>query len=241
MSSYDDQFTDRFFARSAEVDNELSRSDCNAFRHTPTAPSVPAQAIAERLLMYQELLENVEKNEKLKKLDDDALASVIQLVPTQEGGSQETDSSVEKFKFNFADLRRHLLFVCREVFSGERVAQCKLLIVIIIACEEQKVISVIQLIIGSASRLLIDLAIIIKYCYSFCKRLILLARRTVGALRPMQVFSVLCEVVSAILTHLVNIQWREIVRRVGGWVRPTLHDYMVIAWQDDARELVQYQ
>ena len=76
-----------------------------------------------------------------------------------------------------------------------------------------------SLLLGTATKLLIYLAVVIKYCYRFCKRLILYAERSIGALGPMQVFSILCEVISAILAHLVNIQWRNVVSRIGGWVR----------------------
>lgn len=71
-------------------------------------------------------------------------------------------------------------------------------------------------------RLLIDLALVIKYCYNFCKRLIEYARtKFVNLLRgilPTFVFDALTEIVSAIFAHLVRIQWKAIVTNVGGWV-----------------------
>ncbi len=76
--------------------------------------------------MYQELLENaIEDDEGMRRLDDQAFASILQRTPIQEGGNEETDSSMEKFRFNFVDLRAHLLSVCIEFFSGERVSNCK--------------------------------------------------------------------------------------------------------------------
>ena len=67
----------------------------------------------------------IERNETLQELDEEALSSILQRSPTQESlGSQETDSSRE-VRFNFVDLRRHLLFVCSEFFSGERVENCE--------------------------------------------------------------------------------------------------------------------
>ncbi len=72
--------------------------------------------------------------------------------------------------------------------------------------------SLLNLTSGSPNGLLIDLAIIIQYCYSFCKRLIEHARSS------SQVFDILCHVSSALLAHMASIHWKAIVDRLGGWV-----------------------
>ena len=72
-------------------------------------------------------------------------------------------------------------------------------------------------------RLLIDLALVVRYSYNFCKRLIECATNWVAnVLRenlPSIIFELLTGVVSAILEHLMKIQWKAIVNQLGGWVR----------------------
>ena len=115
-----------YFARSAEADETLSQHDCNAFRYNPVESSRPSQAIVDKLLMYNELIENkLENEEGIKRLDDDVIRSILQRSPTQEGGNQETDSATEKFRLNFTAVRRYLLGVCSGVFTRETVANCE--------------------------------------------------------------------------------------------------------------------
>jgi hypothetical protein len=70
----------------------------------------------------------------------------------------------------------------------------------------------------SATRLLIDFAIMIKYCYSFLTRLVERAREVLKMTLPSIVFDILCHVTSAIFKHLVKIQWKSVLKEVGGWV-----------------------
>lgn len=68
------------------------------------------------------------------------------------------------------------------------------------------------------NRLLIRLALIVQYCYSFWKRLVQYAKETLYSLFPSQAFKILIEVSSAILAHLAKIHWTSIVKKLGGWV-----------------------
>lgn len=67
-------------------------------------------------------------------------------------------------------------------------------------------------------RLLIDFAMVVRYCYNFCTKLCERVRNLVESIVPDWVFNILCGVVSVLMKHLSSIGWRTVLETIGGWV-----------------------
>lgn len=65
---------------------------------------------------------------------------------------------------------------------------------------------------------MIDFSLVLKYCYSFFKRLVEHVKEVLKSYLPDVVFKLLCQVTSAIFSYLVKIQWTAFIKEIGGWV-----------------------
>ena len=103
----------RYFARRAEMDSALGRAICNSLRYRSAAPAAdsPSAAIAEKLLLYEDLLERlIEEDRDIQRHDNNVFLN----------------GYVSSLHFSFSSMRSHLLEVFSRFFSYNRIINCML-------------------------------------------------------------------------------------------------------------------